>query len=102
MPTYEYLCAKCGRTFDVFQSMTDEPLKKCPDKTCKGRVKRLVSGGGGVIFKGEGFYATDYKGAKAGKKNGDESKSEKPAPCAAAESGACPSAGSCPAAKGKN
>jgi putative FmdB family regulatory protein len=100
MPTYEYECTKCGRAFEVSQTMSEAPLKKCPDKTCKGRVKRLVSAGGGVIFKGHGFYATDYRGAKAGRSK--ESGSEKPAPCAAAESGACPNSGSCPAAKGKN
>ena len=61
MPTYEYECAKCGKTFDVFQSMKDEPLKTCPDKKCKGRVKRLLGTGAGLIFKGSGFYITDYR-----------------------------------------
>lgn len=61
MPTYEYECAKCGKTFDVFQSMKDEPLKKCPDKKCKGKVKRLLGTGAGLIFKGSGFYITDYR-----------------------------------------
>ncbi len=60
MPTYEYLCQKCGQTFEVFQSMKDAPLKVC---TCgkRGRVKRLLGAGAGVIFKGSGFYETDYK-----------------------------------------
>lgn len=61
MPTYEYECAKCGKTFDVFQSMKDAPLKTCPDKKCKGKVKRLLGTGAGLIFKGSGFYITDYR-----------------------------------------
>jgi putative FmdB family regulatory protein len=69
MPTYEYECTKCGHLFEQFQSIKAEPLKKCP--TCKGRVKRLMSSGGGLLFKGSGFYITDYRsdsykqGAKA-------------------------------------
>jgi putative FmdB family regulatory protein len=61
MPTYEYLCPKCEKTFEVFQSMKDKPLTKCPDKACKGRVKRLLGTGAGLIFKGSGFYITDYR-----------------------------------------
>ena len=59
MPTYEYRCQKCDHTFDSFQSMTEKPLKKCPN--CGGAVKRLISSGVGLIFKGSGFYITDYK-----------------------------------------
>ena len=59
MPTYEYQCKKCGYKFEEFQSMMDSPLKKCPE--CKGKVKRLIGTGAGVIFKGTGFYETDYK-----------------------------------------
>jgi len=58
MPTYEYQCLNCGYKFDVFQKVNDEPLKQCPK--CQGEIKRLISGGTGVIFKGSGFYATDY------------------------------------------
>ena len=58
MPHYDYRCEKCGNTFEVFQSMTEEPLKICP--ACKGSVRRLISGGVGIIFKGSGFYKTDY------------------------------------------
>lgn len=61
MPTYEYECQKCGKTFDLFQSMKDEPIKVCPDKKCKGKVKRLIGTGAGLIFKGSGFYITDYR-----------------------------------------
>ena len=60
MPTYEYACQKCGHEFEQFQSMRDEPLKKCP-KCKKQGLKRLVGGGAGLIFKGTGFYITDYK-----------------------------------------
>ncbi len=59
MPTYEYECDKCGHRFDVFQSMTEPPRKRCPK--CRGKVRRLVSGGAGIVFKGTGFYATDYR-----------------------------------------
>jgi putative FmdB family regulatory protein len=60
MPTYEYACSKCGHHFEQFQSMRDEPLKKCP-KCHKSALKRLIGGGAGLIFKGSGFYITDYK-----------------------------------------
>jgi putative FmdB family regulatory protein len=60
MPTYEYACQKCGHEFEQFQSMRDEPLKKCP-KCKKQSLKRLVGSGAGLIFKGTGFYITDYK-----------------------------------------
>jgi len=59
MPTYEYRCRKCGHVFEVFQNMTDPPRKRCP--RCGGRVERLPGTGAGVIFKGSGFYATDYR-----------------------------------------
>jgi putative FmdB family regulatory protein len=59
MPTYEYECQKCAHHFEVIQSMNDAPLKRCPK--CRGRVKRLVGTGAGLIFKGSGFYSTDYR-----------------------------------------
>lgn len=58
MPTYDYKCQKCGLEFEVFHAMSARPLKKC--EKCGGPVKRLVSGGTGLIFKGSGFYITDY------------------------------------------
>ena len=61
MPTYEYECKSCGHTFDVFQSMNDEPLKTCPE--CGEDVRRRINGGSGIIFKGSGFYVTDKKGS---------------------------------------
>jgi putative FmdB family regulatory protein len=67
MPTYEYICQKCEHQFDVFQSMKDPALTVCPKEKCrmkkwgKGKVKKMVSGGAGLIFKGSGFYITDYR-----------------------------------------
>ncbi len=59
MPTYEYRCRKCDHEFELVQKMSDEPLKTCPE--CRGRVKRLIGSGAGIIFKGNGFYCTDYR-----------------------------------------
>ena len=59
MPTYEYKCNKCEEVFEVFQKITEEPLNECP--VCGGELKRLISGGAGIIFKGSGFYTTDNK-----------------------------------------
>jgi len=67
MPTYEYECKKCSHRFEVFQSMSDEPIKKCPE--CGKQVRRLVSGGVGVIFKGSGFYVTDKEKSAVPKGN---------------------------------
>jgi len=76
MPTYEYECKKCGYNFEMFQSMSDEPLKTCAK--CGGEVRRLIFGGAGVIFKGSGFYVTDKAGNKAaGKSKGPDSKASK-------------------------
>ncbi|MFQ3578388.1 MAG: zinc ribbon domain-containing protein [Verrucomicrobiia bacterium] len=66
MPTYDYQCTKCGKRFEFFQSMKDEPLKLCPQEKCgeewgQGEVKRLLGTGAGLIFKGSGFYITDYR-----------------------------------------
>ena len=60
MPTYEYECAACGRGFEILQSMKDARLKKCP-KCGKLKLHRLIGTGSGMIFKGTGFYETDYK-----------------------------------------
>jgi putative FmdB family regulatory protein len=59
MPTYEYRCKTCGYEFEEFQSITDTPLTECPK--CTGFVERLISGGGGLLFHGPGFYVTDYR-----------------------------------------
>ena len=70
MPTYEYICEKCGHQFETFQSISAKPLTLCPEDRCaqkrwgKGRVKRAISGGAGLLFKGNGFYITDYRSEK--------------------------------------
>lgn len=95
MPTYEYVCEKCGHQFEKFQSITAKPLTVCPEELCarkrwgKGRVKRLLGAGGGLLFKGSGFYITDYRSEsykQAAKKetapasgSSSESKADKPA-----------------------
>jgi putative FmdB family regulatory protein len=71
MPNYDYECQKCGNRFEVFQSMNDPKLTDCPEEICDGNVRRLPGTGGGILFKGSGFYQTDYRsssyqaGAKA-------------------------------------
>lgn len=60
MPTYDYICDGCRHTFDEFQSMSEKPLKKCP-KCKKDKLRRLIGSGGAVLFKGAGFYTTDYR-----------------------------------------
>lgn len=72
MPTYEYECKHCAYSFEVFQSMSDEPLKKCPK--CGKEVRRLIFGGAGVIFKGSGFYVTDNNKKQDIKKSRSEAK----------------------------
>src|SRR5262249_29967504 len=70
MPTYEYVCEKCGNEFEKIQPISAKPLTICPEDSCKqkrwakGKVKRVVSGGAGLIFKGSGFYITDYRSDK--------------------------------------
>src|SRR5438067_2172207 len=61
MPTYEYECTKCGHQFERFQSITAKPVSRCP--RCQGKVRRLISGGSGLIFKGSGFYITENRSA---------------------------------------
>lgn len=88
MPTYDYKCAACDDRFEVVQSMKDEPLETC--EKCGGSVKRLIGNGGGIIFKGSGFYVNDYKKGIA------------PTPSAPSPAcGSCAgSGGSCPAVAG--
>lgn len=61
MPTYEYICEKCGHQFEEFQRMTDNPLTLCPQKSCGGSIRRMISSGAGFLLKGSGFYETDYR-----------------------------------------
>lgn len=63
MPTYEYECTHCGHSFERFQKITDQALDKCPK--CEKKVRRLIGSGAGIIFKGTGFYATDYRKSSA-------------------------------------
>ena len=94
MPTYEYVCSKCGQEFEATQSMSEKPLTKCKltvgrqRKKCGGRVQRKIGAGAGLIFKGSGFYITDYRSEgykQAAKKDSDSAKpatsttSDKPA-----------------------
>jgi len=89
MPTYHYVCRKCGHEFEYFQSMKDTALKVCPKERCarqpwaRGRVDRQLSGGAGLIFKGSGFYITDYRSEgykQAAKKEADAAAPKKDAP----------------------
>jgi putative FmdB family regulatory protein len=89
MPIYEYGCKHCGHTFEVSQSMKDDPLRICPQ--CGKEIRRLITSGMGLIFKGSGFYATDNSKTK-----GKDAPAADPKPaesacasCPAAESGAC-------------
>src|SRR5882724_223511 len=80
MPTYEYMCDACGHEFEKFQSMTSAPVKVCPN--CgKRKVRKLISAGAGLIFKGSGFYITDYRdgGYKKDQANANKDSSAKPA-----------------------
>ncbi|HKJ80919.1 MAG TPA: FmdB family zinc ribbon protein [Ignavibacteriaceae bacterium] len=70
MPTYDYKCLECNHTFEMFQSMTAEPIKNCPK--CNGKVKRLIGAGAGPIFKGSGFYQTDYKNNSSSTSNSNK------------------------------
>ena len=71
MPTYDYICENCGHEFEQFQSITSNPIRKCP--VCGRReLKRLVGSGAGVIFKGPGFYQTDYRSESYKKSEKDE------------------------------
>ena len=77
MPTYEYKCESCGYMFEAFQSIHDEPIKVCPK--CGGPVRKLISSSYGMIFKGSGFYITDYKHKNSSHSsgNGSSGKTEK-------------------------
>ena len=93
MPTYEYECKSCEHTFDAFQSISEEPLKICPQ--CGKEVRRLINGGMGVIFKGDGFYVTDKGGKAANGARPKRSLAETAAACsgcAKSESPVCPKA----------
>lgn len=83
MPTYEYECTKCGHHFELFQSIKDKPRRTCPQ--CRGRVNRLLGTGAGLLFKGSGFYITDYR--KPGYKAAAKKETSAPAATTAKDSG---------------
>ena len=84
MPTYQYQCSACGHEFETLQSMTDKKLKKCPE--CKKpALNRLIGAGSGMIFKGSGFYETDYKK----KDSGSSAPTKTPAPSSGCGKGSC-------------
>ncbi len=86
MPTYDYVCSACGHRFEEFQTMSSKPLRKCPE--CKkSALDRLIGAGAGVIFKGSGFYQTDYKNAGRPAEDGGSSTDTKKA--APGPSGGC-------------
>src|SRR2546423_10854247 len=99
MPTYEYSWAKCGKNFETFQSMRDEPYRECPKELCRqkkwghGKVRRLLGTGAGLIFKGSGFYTTDYRSNSYK----EAAKKESPAPATADKSGGATDAAKAPA-----
>ncbi len=90
MPTYDYECTKCGHTFEVLQKMTDKPKTACPQ--CKGKLRRLIGAGAGIIFKGSGFYETDYK-RKSTAGSTPHSDKKAPAGCPKAKEGCSGCAG---------
>jgi putative FmdB family regulatory protein len=86
MPTYEYVCEKCGHEFETFRSISAPPLKRCPEDLCakkkwgRGSVKKKISAGAGLLFKGSGFYITDYRSEgykQSAKKDSSETKPAK-------------------------
>ncbi len=101
MPTYEYVCSKCGKEFEHFQSIKAKPLTTCPEDLCaqtrwgRGRVKRKLSAGAGLIFKGSGFYITDYR--SEGYKQAAKQESETAKPSTAGDSKSSSKAESKPA-----
>ena len=85
MPTYEYVCEKCGHEFEIIQSISAAPLKNCPKDVCaekkwgRGRVRKKISAGAGLLFKGSGFYITDYRSKNYTEAARKESGAAKPA-----------------------
>ena len=75
MPTYDYECNQCGRVFEEFQNMSDDPISVCEE--CGGPVRRLIGGGLGIIFKGSGFYVTDNKSGSKNPASASSSKGKK-------------------------
>jgi putative FmdB family regulatory protein len=100
MPTYDYECSECKHRFEMFQSMKDEPIKKCIK--CGGKVKKLIGAGAGIIFKGSGFYVNDYKkssSSKSASSSGNASSSKSATPEKAVPPATSPSSNTASASK---
>lgn len=103
MPTYEYICEKCGHEFEAFHSISAAPLKICPEDKCarkkwgRGRVSKKIGAGAGLLFKGSGFYITDYR--SEGYKSAAKSESGQAKPAAKSETKTAPAKPATPAAK---
>src|ERR1700755_1772648 len=110
MPTYEYLCEKCGKNFDAYQSMKDDAFSTCPKDLCqqktwgKGKGKRQLGTGAGLIFKGSGFYITDYRseGYRTAARNDASAGESKPTDTKKTESKPASTEKKKPSAKKKN
>ena len=97
MPNYDYVCQTCAHRFEVFQSMNDAKLEDCPQEGCEGKVRRLLGTGAGLIFKGSGFYQTDYRSNSYQEGAKQESAASKPAKPAESAPAAAPAAAPAPA-----
>jgi len=86
MPTYDYECKKCHHVFEVFHAINQIYSKKCPQ--CNNEVKKMISGGSGLIFKGSGFYSTDYKKSSSGSAT-KKSEEKRDASCSGGEASKC-------------
>ncbi|MCD6339352.1 MAG: zinc ribbon domain-containing protein [Verrucomicrobia bacterium] len=109
MPTYRYRCEKCGHEFEVFQRISEKPLEVCPKDICprakwgRGKVKRVPVGGAGLIFKGSGFYITDYRSEsykQAAKKETEAAKPKSESGSSSGKSGSSGSSGASGSSKG--
>jgi putative FmdB family regulatory protein len=98
MPTYDYKCDACGHAFEQFQSMSAEPIRKCP-KCKKAKVKRLIGTGAGLIFKGSGFYITDYRDQSYTDKAKAESSAATGSDSSKSDGGGAPASGNGEASK---
>src|SRR5271155_939102 len=107
MPTYEYVCGKCGHEFETFQSIVAKPLRTCPENLCaqkkwgRGRVTKKISAGAGLLFKGSGFYITDYRSKNYKDAAKKDSTASTPAKPAKTETKPAPVASTTPAKSGK-